>query len=154
MRTPRPEGRSMGVKRVCGISGVAMLASLLCLSASGPCVDEEAIREVEARRAALLADRLPKEELWTLIERRGRALEQTAELRRALEEIESRITAIEARTAELERAIEQAHARREAVGAEIDEASADRKRVAAELASVEGELRSLPAGPRTESGAP
>lgn len=144
----------MGTVRVQGIRGVALLVAVLSLAASGPCIDEEAIREVEARRAALLADRLPKEELWTLIEQRGRALQQTAELRRVVDGLEARIAGIEARTAELERALEQVRARRESIGAEAGEAAAERKRVEAELASVEDALRTLQENPHAGSGAP
>jgi len=140
-----------GAKSI-GLMGV--LVGLLSLAASGPCVDEEAIREVEARRAALLSERLPKEELWALVEQRGRALEETAKLRRALAGVEARVATLESRAAALEAAVAQAEAQREAVAAERRDADAERTRAEAELASVEQTIRALEAGAPDGSAAP
>lgn len=133
------------------IAGV-LVASFASLAASGPCVDEEAIREVEARRAALLSDRVPKEELWALMERRGRALERTAELRRAVETVERRITVLETRTVEIERGLEQLRDHREAIGVAKGEATAQRMRAESELASVQRELRALAEAGKSGAG--
>lgn len=127
---------------------LAVLVSLGSLAALGPCVDEEAIREAEARRASLLADRVPKEELWALIEARGREIEALEAAKRAVAAVETRIAAIEAQKGTLDQR-QEAVATEAAMAEERHEAAAaSLARARAELAEVESALRALDARER------